>query len=53
MDIRGKLEVGGPEEIPEVETSGRPTRAPYGNKAVSYRTSVGQEVEGEYKGDVY
>ena len=43
MDIRGKLEVGGTEDVPEVKTPSEPTITPDGDKALSGINSGGQE----------
>ena len=46
VDFRVNLEVGVPEDVPEVDTPGGPTRTWYRNKALLGITSVGQEMEG-------
>ena len=51
--LRGNLEVDGPEEIPEVETTIVPERDPGGNKEVPGSTSGGQETEDKYNRDGY
>ena len=51
--IRDNMEVGGPEEVSEAETTGGPKRTPDRNEALSGITSVGQETEVEYDGYGY
>ena len=46
VDFRVNLEVGVPEDVPEVDTPGIPTSSWYRNKAILGITSVGQEMEG-------
>ena len=51
MDIRGNLEFGGPEDIPEADTLSGPARAKYGDNEVPGSTSGVQETEGDYGRD--
>ena len=48
MDLRGNLEVGGPEGIPEAETHDRPMINLGGDEYLLGSTSVGQETYVEY-----
>ena len=47
MNLRGNLEVCGPEDFPEAGTPGGPTRTLDGNEALSGIFSGGKEAEGE------
>ena len=48
MDFRGKMDVGGPEDVPEAETHSGTTRTLGGDEHFSCSTSGVQETEGEY-----
>ena len=50
MDLRSNLYVGGPDDIPELETPSRPARAQDIYENVLGSTSVGQDTEGDYSG---
>ena len=53
VDFRSNLEVGGPEDVPEVETHQGPVRTTVGNKAFSGITSGEQYTEDESNWDGY
>ena len=53
MDFRGNLEVGGPEDVPEVAKPGGQTTTPESKEDLPGITSGGKETEGEYNGSGY